>query len=264
MTSALAYPFDHFGTTEAGECWLSEVTADFTAYDAVKVAASLEGVFRGAAAVFRIRIGGTSKTVDGLAALTIPRGASSFWAEDLAYLTRIVLRGRVLFKLTVQATTQDSFAECNAGTLTIWAQEVPPPLVFRMPGVDIWLGDTNGSGAPETVVTPARDWLLATQEEAYKQSLRRRFVTSPGEYKLKGAGYGAGLREAVKRRGRQCDLDEIKTTLRAQAMKDKRTRRVVSVDTSWFGATGIKYSIVVEPIFSSSPLTISDEIAGGS
>lgn len=264
MLTPLVYPFDHFGTTEADERWLSEITVDFSAYDAVQVAASLEGTFQGEASTFRIRIGGASRAVDGLAALVLPVAASSSWDEGLVALPRIVLRRRVLFKLTCQSSVQDSFAEVNAGSLTLWPESVAPPLVFRMTGVDIWLGDIDGSGVPETLVTPARDWRLATEEDAYKQSLHRRFITGPGEYTAKGAGYGAGLRAAVKKRGRQCDLDEIKTTLRAQALKDSRTKRVVEVSAERFGAEGIKYTIIVEPIFSSSTLTVSDEISGGS
>lgn len=264
MTTPQIHPFAHFATTEAGEYWLAEVTVDFSAYDAVSLAASLAAVTRGVGGTFRIRIGGASHAADGTQIVEFPVEASDSWVGGISFAPRVVARGTALFKLTASSLLQDSVAEINAGSLTLWAQPTVPPLVFKMAGVDIWLGDSKNDGTPEYIVGPTRDWTLAGEEEAYRQSLRRRFAASPGEYKLK-PGYGAGLRAAVKSRGRSSDIDSIKNRMRVQAMIDPRTKRVVSVDANWFGTNGIKYTIVVEWVGDpSSPLSISDEITGES
>lgn len=132
------------------------------------------------------------------------------------------------------------------------------------PGVDIWLGDVNGSGTPEMIVTPSRDWLLAGAEEAYKQSLRRRFITNPGEYKNK-PNYGAGLSGAVKSPGTRSNRDGIAANLRQQALLDHRTRRVISVNVRQFATNGIEYDVVVEMRGGDgTPITVSDRVPGES
>lgn len=263
MTTIQAYPFDHFATTEAGERWLAEVAVDFTAFDAVQFAASLEAVTRGVGGTFRIRLGGTSRTVDGMGLLTFPADSSSEWIGGLVDVPRVVARGTVLFKLTATSSSQDSVAEINAGTLTLWVEDTNTPLVFKMLdqlGVDIWMGDDAGDGVPNYNVLPSGDWRLVSGREAVKQSLRRRFMTSPGEWATK-PDYGAGLRAAVKSRARQSDIDDIVNRLRSQAMKDTRVLAVLSVTATRLGTYGIAYRIVVQlKGDDGTPLEVTDNI----
>lgn len=262
MLTSLVYPFDHFGTTEAAEHWLAEVEVDFTYADAVKFAASLEAVTWGEAGTFSIRVGGESHAIDGVMLLTLAASASSTWVEGRASVTRVVSRGKQLFKLTTTSAVQDSLAEINAGTLTIWAEVVAAPLVFKMLGVDVYLGDVRGDGTPEYEVAPDRDWRLVGEDEAYKQSLRRRFMTNPGEYKNK-PDYGAGLSGAVKGPGTRSNRDGIASRLKQQALADLRTKRVISVTVTPFATNGIEYAVVVERRGGDgSPITVSDRVPG--
>lgn len=262
MISPSVYAFDHFGTTEADEHWLAEVAVDFSYADAVQFAASLEAVSRGAAGTFSVRVGGTSHQADGTALLTFPVASSSSWAEGIASVGRVVARGVQLFKLTASAATQDAFVEINAGSLTILAEVIKAPLVFKMPGVDVYLGDVRGDGTPEYQIAPNRDWRLVGEDEAYRQSLRRRFMTNPGEYKNK-PDYGAGLAGAVKSPGGRSNRDGLAAKLKQQALADTRTKRVISVTVAPFATNGIEYAVVVERRGGDgSAITVSDRIPG--
>jgi phage baseplate assembly protein W len=262
MITPSVYTFDHFGTTEAAEHWLAEVEVDFSYADAVQFSASLEAVSRGAGGAFSVRVGGTSRQADGVALLSLSSAASSSWLEGIASIPRAVSRGIQLFKLTASAATQNSLVEINAGSLTIWAEVIKAPLVFKMQGVDIYLGDVRGDGTPEYDITPNRDWRLVGEDEAYKQSLRRRFMTNPGEYKNK-PDYGAGLSGAVKSAGTRSNRDGIAAKLKQQALADSRTRQVISVTVTPFATNGIEYAVVVERRGGDgTPLTVSDRIPG--
>lgn len=252
MTTALAYPLGsflpHFASTETGERWLAELSVDFSNSAAVDVAASLAGVFRGAAVAYRIRIGGTSGTVDGFEVLNLELPDLADWTEGIVRMPKLVARGVALFKLTVQVADAETLAEVNAATLTLWVSPRVPPIVRPLMsdlGIDIWMGDNDGSGAPDTNVTPAGDWKLVSGREAIRQSLQRRFETTPGEYATK-PDYGAGLLAAVKSRGRRSDLDAIKNRLQAQALKDERVTGVLSVKVDPLGSYGLRYSVVVK------------------
>lgn len=261
MTTPTVYAFGHFATTEAAEHWLAEVEVDFTELgDAVQFAASLEAVTRGDAGSFRIRMGGSSMAADGVEIVEFSTLASEEWAEDIAFAQRVVTRGVQLFKLTGEVSVQDTLAEINAGSFTLWAEPTEIPLVLRMIGVDIWMAKTETSSL-EYTVTPSRDWQLVSGKEAYRQSLIRRFLTSPGEYRNK-PDYGAGVRAAVKARGRQVDLDDISTRLRSQALKDERTARVLDVAVERIGNYGIKFTVKTQMTGDDgSDVTITDTIS---
>lgn len=251
MTTVLAQPFGEFlphfaSDVTTAERWLAETSVDFTYTDAVDLAASLAGVFRGSQGIYRVRLGGTSEHVDGLEILRLLVLPSSVWVEELVRAPRLTVRGVALFKLTV-VSMDGAFTEVNGATLTLWVTERTPPIVGPLVsdlGIDIWMGD-DGAGSPDYNVTSAGDWRLVNGREAVKQSLRRRFMTTPGEWATK-PDYGAGLLAAVKSRARTTDLADIENRLRAQSLKDERVLRVLSVTVEKLGTYGIKYSVKVQ------------------
>jgi phage baseplate assembly protein W len=253
LTTVLAQPFGsflpHFASdVSTAERWLAETSVDFTYTDAVDLAASLAGVFRGSRGVYRVRLGGTAGEPDGLEILTLALLPSAVWVEELVRAPRLTVRGVALFKFTVVSMDANAFTEVNGATLTLWVTARTPPIVGPLVsdiGIDIWMGDNDGTGTPDFNVTSAGDWRLVNGREAVKQSLRRRFMTSPGEWATK-PDYGAGLLAAVKSRARETDLDDIKNRLQAQALKDERVLRVLSVTVAKLGTYGIKYSVKVQ------------------
>jgi hypothetical protein len=85
MTEPQVYAFDHFGTTEAGERWIAEVSVDFSAYDAVQFAASLEAVVRGAGGSFHVKVGGAARATGGLTTIDLPGDGSGARGGGLAF-----------------------------------------------------------------------------------------------------------------------------------------------------------------------------------
>lgn len=79
----------------------------------------------------------------------------------------------------------------------------------------------GAAGEPNTLVTVSGDWALVDGHEAVVQSLTRRYLTSPGEWKTKPE-YGAGLREAARKRARGSDIAEIVNRMRQQNSLEKR------------------------------------------
>lgn len=253
MTTVLAQPFGtflpHFASdVSTAERWLAEVSVDFTYTDAMDLAASLAGVFRGSQGIYRVRLGGASGAASGLEILTLVVMPSGAWVEEMVKAPRLTVRGVALFKLTVVSSVADAITEVNGATLTLWVTSRTPPIVGPLVsdlGIDIWMGDNDGTGTPDYNVTSAGDWRLVNGREAVKQSLRRRFMTTPGEWATK-PDYGAGLLAAVKSRSRTTDLADIENRLRAQALKDERVLRVLSVVAEKLGTYGIKYSVKVQ------------------
>lgn len=127
-------------------------------------------------------------------------------------------------------------------------------------GCDLWFDISNGTG-PNTVVTPSGDWKLATGREAYRQSLVRRFVTNPGEWKTK-PGYGAGLGGMVRKKLTATLRNEAVTAIRAQALLDSRTKSVDTVsisrlvNASGVAVSGWRVHVVVTPKVDPNPIDI--------
>lgn len=98
-------------------------------------------------------------------------------------------------------------------------------------GFDIWLDISNAAG-PDRIVTAAGDWQVAVEREAVRQSLLRRTVTTPGEWKTK-PGYGVGARAYVKKRATKATVDELVIAIRGQYLKDRRVEAVLAVTAEW-------------------------------
>lgn len=94
-------------------------------------------------------------------------------------------------------------------------------------GEDIWLDVASPSGV-DRVVTAAGDWLMVSGEEALRQSLKRRLITSPGEWALV-PDYGVGAREFVKAAGSKSKRDELISRIHAQFIRDPRVTKVTQV-----------------------------------
>lgn len=91
-------------------------------------------------------------------------------------------------------------------------------------GEDIWFDVTQGSVA-NYVVTAAGDWLSVSGIPALEQSLLRRTITNPGEWKTKPT-YGVGARLYVKAKDTPATRAELAGRIRSQYLQDKRVESV--------------------------------------
>lgn len=98
-------------------------------------------------------------------------------------------------------------------------------------GVDIWLNVADARN-PDRIVTAARDWRLVDGDEAVRQSLLRRLVTAPGEWKTK-PDYGVGARAYVKMPATKNTVDALANRIVAQYHRDKRVEEVSAVTVDW-------------------------------
>lgn len=101
----------------------------------------------------------------------------------------------------------------------------------RLLGVDIWLDVSDGQNV-DRIVTAARDWRLVEGEEAVRQSLLRRLMTSPGGWKTKPS-YGVGARGFLKRPSTAATVDELAQRIVSQFMVDQRVEAVSAVTADW-------------------------------
>ena len=124
---------------------------------------------------------------------------------------------------------------------------------------DIWFDALASDGEPNTMVTPSGDWVLVSGRVALAQSLTRRFLTSPGEWKTKPR-YGAGLREACRKRGRQIDLDALANAMKEQAMMDSRVESVAAVRVDRIDTNGFKFTVTVVMKGDKEPLTFGGDV----
>lgn len=110
-------------------------------------------------------------------------------------------------------------------------------------GRDIWLDVSTAAGA-DRYVTARGDWKLCDAEVALRQSLLRRLVTNPGEWKTK-PGYGVGARMYVKARNTRAVRDELAGRISSQFLEDERVICVdqVVVDLSVAGVLRIRSTI---------------------
>lgn len=117
----------------------------------------------------------------------------------------------------------------------------------RLWGIDIWF-DVN-QDVPNYITTPAGDWLTVEGREALRQSLMRRYITSPTEYAVI-PDYGAGVAEYVKGRDTRAKRDELAERIRAQSMRDPRVEAVQQItidDLDDAGTPGIKIFVLIVP-----------------
>ena len=84
--------------------------------------------------------------------------------------------------------------------------------------------------------------------ENYRQSLIRRIIVRPGEYRLR-PDYGAGLISYVKKPFTSTNRAEIVKRITSQVAQDRRTEKVVSVSIETVTFNNINYykvSLVVQ------------------
>lgn len=99
--------------------------------------------------------------------------------------------------------------------------------VAELLGEDIYFDVADGVRA-DYVVTPAGDWRTVAGEEALMQSLLRRTITNPGDWRTKPR-YGVGARRYLKMKDTAANRAELEQRIRAQYLIDKRVERVDAV-----------------------------------
>lgn len=135
----------------------------------------------------------------------------------------------------------------------------------RFYGRDIWLDvSTAGEHQARYVTTAAGDWAIAEGREALRQSLLRRYITNPGEWKTK-PGYGAGARQYVKANNTATTRADLESRLRAQSMQDPRVASVemVTITPLNDGSPGIKIAVLITPrgrLRGDKPLAVELEV----
>lgn len=80
----------------------------------------------------------------------------------------------------------------------------------------------------DTRVGPSGDYVLVRGLEALRQSIYRRLLTRPGEFKLRPT-YGVGVLSYVKKRLNVSELDELKGRIVDQLSLDDRIEQVRDV-----------------------------------
>ena len=138
--------------------------------------------------------------------------------------------------------------------------------VSRFFGTDIWFDVTtpDQTGQANYVITPSRDITVVTGREALRQSLLRRYLTNPGDWKT-APGYGAGARQYVRGKNTAAERVELESRVRAQSLRDPR---VLTVDLATVtplsdGSPGIRLSVKITPkgrLRGDQPLPIHLEI----
>lgn len=128
----------------------------------------------------------------------------------------------------------------------------------RLYGRDIYL-EVNGSAGPDLATTKAGDWILVTGRQALRQSLIRRWITTPGEFATK-PGYGAGALAFLKARGNSDSAQDLANRIRAESLKDRRVERVEAVHVSWQDSVMRIHVVVVPKGESDRPLPIVLEV----
>lgn len=127
-------------------------------------------------------------------------------------------------------------------------------------GRDIWLNAADGQNG-DRIVTTARDWRLVEGEEAVRQSLFRRLMTKPGEWKTK-PNYGVGASSFVKRPATSRTTDELAGRIVTQYHVDRRVEQVSAVTADW-AAGLLRLAIVVKlrgRDLNNQPLIVSAQV----
>jgi phage baseplate assembly protein W len=94
-------------------------------------------------------------------------------------------------------------------------------------GEDIWFDVTEGARA-NMIVTAAGDWQMVSGITALRQSLLRRTITRPGEWKTKPT-FGVGAQEYVKAKDTPAMRAELAARVREQYLQDQRVESVDQV-----------------------------------
>jgi hypothetical protein len=278
MSQGLYVPIDpdigHYGTDLAEERWLADLQVDLMSDVSTTVELMLSGVFLASVPdlpfEFRLRNGGSMRGIDGQEVLLlvgqgvtqtqIDSGADGvgqgYTAADL-----LPLAMPTTLKLTGRSAVAGQRIQMRGGMLRVvqTENEVRKMGISQPLGTDIWFDVLASDGEPNTMVTSAGDWALVTGRTAVVQSLTRRYLTSPGEWKTM-PNYGAGMRAACRRRGRQADLDALANAIRQQSMLDDRVRSVANVLVERIGINAVKFTVTVILKNDNQPLTFGGEV----
>lgn len=91
----------------------------------------------------------------------------------------------------------------------------------RKLGTDLYFeGDYN--------VTPAGDYLVLKGLENLRAAIYRRLLTRPGEYVFVPE-YGVGVQSFVKRRKTLANIDQLKTAIRDNLLRDRRIQAIEDI-----------------------------------
>jgi hypothetical protein len=228
-------PLGHFGTDAADERWLVNLPVPVTDRWTVQVSLAMSGVFLATVAdlpaTFHLRISGGARDADGTELLSWPVQGVTQAQIDAGYpgigqhhiaITHVAVVPPMLLKLTGESSIVGERIELRGGILQVRKEVAMSAGKSPPPGEDIWFDLENQNGEPNSAVTVAGDWLLTAGEEAVIQSLTRRYLTSPDEYKVKPGYKCAGLREAVRRRLRQSDISDLTNRMRVATAAEPR------------------------------------------
>lgn len=143
-----------------------------------------------------------------------------------------------------ESDADNCICETVAPPATVTTGPIPAPLEDG-DKLDIWF-DVSAAVGPDYVVTAYGDWLPVTGDEALRQSLLRRFITNPGEWKTKPE-YGAGGRAFLKEKSTKSTRDAFARRLREQALKDTRVQSVDDVTYDLFDDGGTRWTVKITP-----------------
>ena len=112
-------------------------------------------------------------------------------------------------------------------------------------------------------VSHTGDWIIVEGEEALKQAVLRRLITSPGEWATL-PDYGVGVRDFIKAKNTPGARAELVNRIESQLLKEPRIARVreVIIDTESV-ADGLKVSVKFDArgeIQRSRPLIVTVEV----
>lgn len=102
----------------------------------------------------------------------------------------------------------------------------------------------------DTKVGKNGDYLVWDENEALRQAIYRRLMTSPGEFATRPE-YGVGVRNYVKKRMGRATLDELRQRIEDQLSKEDRIERVIEakVTAATFGnSTGVRIYVKVQAL----------------
>lgn len=78
------------------------------------------------------------------------------------------------------------------------------------------------------VVTASGDYQLVDGPENLRRALLRRYITTPGTYRLR-PDYGAGLGDYLKKPMTKANLDELTVRMREQTARERRVDKVIEI-----------------------------------
>ena len=263
MSQPIYVPVDsdigNYGTSSITEDWIADLLLPVIPDASTTLDLMLSGVFLASstslAYEFRLRHGGTPQGPDGqelmlLAGQGVTQAQIDAGGDGIGQAWMVAdllpIAQPVTVKLTGRVFQAGQQIQIRGGMLRVLHSEIK---VKRMGtsqpyGTDIWFDVLAADGEANTMVTTGGDWQLVTGPTAVVQSLTRRYLTSPGEWKTL-PNYGAGLRAACRKRGGQADLATLTAAIKQQSMLDDRVQSVGDVGLTWLGPNALQFTITV-------------------